>query len=99
VAEMRGDLPGNYFAWILRYPKHGNVIIVLRNVYGSTERLEENLQAILFDQEPHLPSRSVKDLAASAWLVPARWVESHYALSALVALLAVAFWVAIRART
>jgi CubicO group peptidase (beta-lactamase class C family) len=49
MAEMRGDLPGNYFSWVLRYPEYGDVIVVLRNVYGSTERLEGNLQAILFD--------------------------------------------------
>ena len=66
MAEMRGDMPGNYFAWILRYPKQDAVIIVLRNGYGSTEHLEENLQAILFDQPPHLPSRSPKDLLAHA---------------------------------
>lgn len=46
MEEMRGDMPGNYFSWILRYPEQGGVIIVLRNVYGSTERLEQNIQAI-----------------------------------------------------
>ena len=66
MAEMRGDMPGNYFSWILRYPQQDAVIIVLRNGYGSTEHFEENLQAILFDAEPRLPSRSPKDLAAFA---------------------------------
>src|ERR1700687_6076147 len=27
MEEMRGDLPGNYFSWILRYPEQGDVII------------------------------------------------------------------------
>jgi hypothetical protein len=54
----------------------------LHCLYGSTERLEQNLQAVLFDQEPHMPSRSVKDAAVAAWLKPAKWVGSHRALSA-----------------
>jgi hypothetical protein len=45
------------------------VIIVLRNGYGSTERLEENLQTVLFGGTPHLPGRSPKDvLAKCGWL-------------------------------
>jgi len=99
LAEMRGDLPGNYFAWILRYPEQDNVIIVLRNVYGSTEHLEENIQAILFDQEPRVPRRSVKDLAASAWLRPTKWIASNRAVSALMLLLAAgSIWLAVRTR-
>ena len=97
VAEMRGDMPENFFAWILRYPERDAVIITLRNVYGSTEGLEQNIQAILFDAEPHLPSRSSKDIAAQLWLVPAHWVASHIALSVLLMLLIVAtIWVAAR---
>ncbi len=84
------DMPGNYFSWILRYPEQDDVIIVLRNVYGSTERLEQNIQAILYDMEPKMPSRSAKDLAAQAWLGPEAWAESHRMLSALVGLFAVA---------
>ncbi len=90
LEEMRGDMPGNYFSWILRYPEQDDVIIVLRNVYGSTERLEQNIQAILYDMEPKMPSRSAKDVAAQAWLVPEAWAESHRMLSALVGLVAVA---------
>jgi CubicO group peptidase (beta-lactamase class C family) len=77
MAEMRGDMPGNYFSWILRYPEQDAVIIVLRNGYGSTERLEENLQAILFDAQPRMPSRNLKDLAALAWWIPEEWFLSH----------------------
>ena len=93
VAEMRGDMPENFFAWILRYPERNAVIITLRNAYGSTEDLEQNIQAILFDAEPRLPSRSPKDIAARLWLVPARWVASHIALSVLLMFFAVtAIW-------
>ncbi len=99
LEEMRGDMPGNYFSWILRYPEQGDVIIVLRNVYGSTEGLEGNLQAILFDQEPHMPRRSPKDVVARAWQVPAAWVNLHRGLSVLVILLAAAgIWQTARRR-
>ncbi len=77
MAEMRGDMPENYFAWILRYPERDSVIITLRNVYGSTEGLEQNIQAILFDAEPRWPSRNLKDLAAQVYLVPWRWMSAH----------------------
>ena len=77
MSEMRGNVPENFFAWILRYPERDAVIITLRNVYGSTEGLEQNIQAILFDAEPRLPSRSLKDFAAQLWLFPARWASSH----------------------
>lgn len=90
MAEMRGDMPENFFAWILRYPERDAVIITLRNVYGSTEGLEQNIQAILFDAQPHLPSRSPKDVAAQFWLVPARWAASHIALSVPLMLVLVA---------
>jgi hypothetical protein len=53
--EMRGDMPGNFFCSINRFPDQDAVIIVLRNGYGSSERLESNLQAVLFDQKPRLP--------------------------------------------
>lgn len=86
MAEMRGDMPENFFAWTLRYPERDAVIIVLRNVYGSTEGLEQNIQAILFDAEPRLPSRSPKDLAAQVWLAPTGWMASHAALTVLLVL-------------
>jgi CubicO group peptidase (beta-lactamase class C family) len=87
MAEMRGDMPGNYFSWMLRYPEQDDAIIVLRNAYGSTEHLEENLQAILFNQAPRMPFRDIKDLAAACWLVPASWISSHLVLIAIVFLL------------
>jgi CubicO group peptidase (beta-lactamase class C family) len=97
MAEMRGDMPENFFAWILRYPERNAVIITLRNVYGSTEGLEQNTQAILFDAEPRLPSRNPKDIAAQLWLVPTGWIASHIALSVLLMFLAVAaIWLATR---
>jgi CubicO group peptidase (beta-lactamase class C family) len=77
VAEMRGDMPGNFFAWILRYPEQDSVIIVLRNGYGSTEHLEDKLQAILFGQRPQMPARSAKDVFAQAWLVAYAFVDAH----------------------
>jgi CubicO group peptidase (beta-lactamase class C family) len=89
VAEMRGDMPENFFAWILRYPQRDAVIITLRNVYGSTEGLEQNIQAIHFDAEPRLPSRSPKDIAAQLWLVPERLASSHLKFSLLVMLFVV----------
>jgi CubicO group peptidase (beta-lactamase class C family) len=99
MAEMRGDLPENFFAWTLRYPERDAVIIVLRNVYGSTEGLEQNIQAILFDAEPHWPSRSPKDVAAQAWLVPSHWIATHFALSVILFLfIALAIWLTSRRR-
>jgi CubicO group peptidase (beta-lactamase class C family) len=68
-AEMRGDMPGNFFTWVLRYPEQDAVIIVLRNGYGSTEHLEEALQSVLFGQPARLPSRSPKDVIAHAFQV------------------------------
>jgi CubicO group peptidase (beta-lactamase class C family) len=90
LAEMRGDMPGNFFSWILRYPEQDDVIIVLRNGYGSTERLEQNIQAILFGQEPKMPSRSPKDLAAQVYLAPAEWVAAHRLLSVFAGLIVLA---------
>lgn len=66
LAQMRGDMPGNYFAWTLRCPERDAVIIVLRNTYGSSENLEAQLQAVLFDQPVHLPTRHASDLVAHA---------------------------------
>jgi CubicO group peptidase (beta-lactamase class C family) len=99
LAEMRGDMPGNYFSWILRYPEQEAVIIVLRNGYGSTERLEENLQAILFDAAPRMPSPSLKDLAASAWWGPEEWVRSHGIMSAILFVILIGIiWKVLRQR-
>jgi len=87
MAEMRGDMPGNFFAWILRYPEQDDVVIVLRNVYGSTENLEQNIQAILFDREPRLPRRSPLDMLAHVWWVTYDWAGTHPLLTALVLVL------------
>ena len=57
--EMRGDMPDNFFSWILRYPEQDALIIVLRNSYESSEHFEENLQAALFDA---LPRRQIADV-------------------------------------
>jgi len=83
LAEMRGDMPGNYFAWILRYPEQERVIIVLRNGYGSTEHFEEKLQAVLFDEQPSLPSRSPKDIAAHTWQVTCASLMARPVLNSL----------------
>jgi hypothetical protein len=77
MAEMRGDMPGNFFAWILRFPEQDDVIIVLRNGYGSTENLEQNIQAILFDREPRPPRRSPLDVAAHVAWASLDWIEAH----------------------
>jgi CubicO group peptidase (beta-lactamase class C family) len=88
--EMRGDMPDNFFTWTLRYPERDAFIITLLNVYGSTEGLEQNIQAILFDAEPRLPSRSPEDPAAQLALVPARWIAAHRAPAVLVLLVLIA---------
>jgi CubicO group peptidase (beta-lactamase class C family) len=93
MAEMRGDMPGNFFAWILRYPEQDDVIIVLRNGYGSTEHLEQNLQAILFDREPRWPRRSPLDIAARFGWVSVDWLLTHRFLSSLI-LIPFVFWIA-----
>jgi CubicO group peptidase (beta-lactamase class C family) len=94
VAEMRGDMPGNYFAWILRYPEQDAVAIILRNGYGSTEHFEDNLQAILFNQPMHLPSRSPKDVIAHAWFATTEWVAAHRVPGGILLLaLGLAVWV------
>jgi CubicO group peptidase (beta-lactamase class C family) len=66
--EMRGDMPDNFFSWILRYPEQDAVIIVLRNSYESTEHFEENLRAALFDAPPRLPSRKIGDVLAGPFV-------------------------------
>jgi hypothetical protein len=91
MAEMRGDMPSNFFAWILRYPEQDDVVIVLRNGYGSTENLEQNLQAILFDREPRLPKRSPGDLAAHVGWISLDWTVGHRVLFATVVVLLVLF--------
>lgn len=85
-AEMRGDLPGNYFSTIIRYPEQDAVIIVLRNAYGSPEKLETNLQAVLFGKPPRVPRRSPQDLAAHVCQITAGWCGSHGLIS-LIAIL------------
>ncbi|MGB7848016.1 MAG: serine hydrolase domain-containing protein [Candidatus Acidiferrum sp.] len=87
MAEMRGDMPGNFFSWILRYPEQDDVIIVIRNVYGSTENLEQNLQAILFDREPRVPQRSPLDVLARIGWVSVEWGAAHRLVTALVLIL------------
>jgi CubicO group peptidase (beta-lactamase class C family) len=84
MAEMRGDMPGNFFAWILRYPEQNDVIIVLRNGYGSTENLEQNIQAILFDHEPRLPRRSPTDIAAKIAWTSLGLLRTHRVATALI---------------
>jgi len=99
VAEMRGDMPGNFFAWILRYPEQDSVVIVLRNAYGSPEHFEEKLQAILFDQQPTLPSRSPKDVLAHAWWVTYASLNAHWLLSSFLLLIIVGLAMAARRRS
>ena len=93
IAEMRGDMPGNFFAWILRYPEQDDVIIVLRNGYGSTENLEQNLQTILFDRKPRLPRRSPLDIAAHVGWAGLNWILIHRFVSSLI-LISFVFWIA-----
>jgi hypothetical protein len=95
LAEMRGDMPGNFFAWMLRYPEQDAVIIVLRNGYGSTEHLEENLQGVLFNQTPRLPSRSPKDVLAHCGLMIWNSLSRHM-LVTVFAFLGLALLVCVR---
>jgi CubicO group peptidase (beta-lactamase class C family) len=76
--EMRGDMPDNFFSWILRYPEQDAVIIVLRNSYESSEHLEENLQAALFDAPPRLPSRQFADLVAAPFVKLGEVAHLHW---------------------
>lgn len=98
LEEMRGDMPGNYFSWILRYPEQDAVIIVLRNAYGSSERLEQNLQAILLDQPLHVPMRNPADVAARFWQMSANPPGWYYVLGFLIVLAAATFWKMVRRR-
>src|SRR5437773_12555105 len=41
LAELRGDMPGNIFAWILRYPEQDDVTIGRSNLYAPTERFDQ----------------------------------------------------------
>ena len=84
LEEMRGDMPDNYFATIRRYPERRAAIIVLRNGYGSTERFEENVEAVLFGQEPRLPGKSVKDVAAQVWFGWGKWAAGVVVIVGLV---------------
>jgi hypothetical protein len=46
-----------------------------------------------------MPSRSAKDLAAQAWIVPMEWMSAHAILSVLAGLLiASSLWLTLRAR-
>ena len=96
MAEMRGDLPGNFFTWVLRYPQQDAVIIVLRNGYGSTEHLEDNLQAVLFGKPPRLPSRSPKDVLAHCGQVIWRSATEHGMLSAWTSIAVFSLLLAVR---
>jgi CubicO group peptidase (beta-lactamase class C family) len=90
LAEMRGDSPGNFFCSINRYPDRDALIIVLRNGYGSSERLEANLQAVLFDQRPRLPWRKPADVLV-------RTLRSGVSISLLAVGMAVLLFVGWRA--
>jgi CubicO group peptidase (beta-lactamase class C family) len=90
LAEMRGDMPGNFFTWTLRYPEQDRIVIVLRNGYGSTEHFEENLQTLLFGGQPHMPRRNAKDIFAHSALVIYGWSSSHVTLTTLILLFAIA---------
>jgi hypothetical protein len=85
LAEMRGDMPGNFFCSINRFPDQDAVIIVLRNGYGSSERLEANLQALLFDQHPRVRWRKPADVLVLTLRSVTRWVDSHSILTVLLA--------------
>jgi hypothetical protein len=78
-------MPGNFFCSINRFPDQDALIIVLRNGYGSSERLEANLQAVLFDQHPRVPWRKPADVLVLALRSGDRWVESHPILTFLAA--------------
>jgi len=93
LAEMRGDLPGNFFSSINRFPGQDALIIVLRNGYGSSERVEANLQLVLFDQNPRLPWRKPGDLLVSTYRSVAAIVEAHVFLTLLTVALGLAWLV------
>lgn len=99
LAEMRGDLPGNFFCSINRFPDQDTLIIVLRNGYGSSERLEANLQAVLFDQSPRVPWRKPGDVLVYTFRSIAGWCYSHPIFTLLTATLALLLFVRSRRRT
>jgi len=95
LEEMRGDLPGNFFCSISRFPETDAVVIVLRNGYGSTERLETNLQAVLFDESPRVPWRRPADLFICGVRVCSDSIR-HHGVLILVFIMGVAILVTIR---
>jgi len=98
--EMRGDMPDNFFSWILRYPEQDAVIIVLRNSYESTEHFEENLQAALFDAPPRLPSRQIADVLAGPFVKFGELAHVHWLMAPciLFLLLIIGLWRLVRRR-
>ena len=99
IAEMRGDMPGNFFCSINRYPEQDVVIIVLRNGYGSTERLESNLQAVLFGQKPRLPWRKPADVLISGVRSLTRTNQPHVVLAVIAGSMGLLFLVLHRRRS
>ena len=99
LAEMRGDLPGNFFCFINRFPDQDALIIVLRNGYGSSERLEANLQAVLFGQNPRVPWRKPADIFVPAFGLIAGLIHSHPIFTLLTAVFALLLFVRPRRRT
>jgi len=55
--------------------------------HGSSERLEQNLRAMLFDQQPRMPSRNAKDVLGRAWLLPEERTVSHGSFRVVILLL------------
>jgi CubicO group peptidase (beta-lactamase class C family) len=98
--EMRGDMPDNFFSWILRYPEQDAVIIVLRNSYESTEHFEENLQAALFGASPRLPSRQFADVLVGPFVKFGGVAHLHWLLVPFVLflLLLTGLWRLVRQR-
>src|SRR5215469_16649307 len=99
-AEMRGDMPDNFFSWILRYPEQDAAIIVLRNSYESTEHFEENLQAALFDAPARLPSPKIGDVLAGPFVKFGAITHLHWLIvpAGLFLLLTIALWDLVRRR-
>lgn len=93
LEEMRGDMPGNFFSSISRFPDQQAVIVVLRNGYGSSERLEGNLQAVLFGQAPRVPWRKPADLAVQSFRLIAGSGRWFLILAFLVASAAISLFV------
>jgi hypothetical protein len=98
LAEMRGDMPGNFFSSISRFPAQDAVIIVLPNGYGSSEHLEASLQAVLFDQRSHLPWRKPGDVLVHSLQSLTAWVRSHTLLSLVMSVLCLSLPMGLRQR-